>query len=298
MLYLDQLTKNYKGEIRLNEPLAPFTSLKLGGPADVFLMPKDKQDVIEAVKWIKEYNLNYYVLGFGTNLLVSDSGFRGVVIHLSNSLDKVEIVQNTVYAEAGISLPLLVLETLKQGLGGMEMLGGVPGTLGGAVIMNAGAYGGEIFDVIKKVEVVRGTEFLILAKKDIHYEYRKTNLDKDIVIATHFELKQGNKEELMEKRKDMLKKRRDSQPLELPNAGSIFKNPTGHFAGVLIEQCGLKGHRVGGVSVSEKHANFLVNDKNGTAADMMILIDHVRRTVREQFSVELEMEVKKLGFDE
>jgi UDP-N-acetylmuramate dehydrogenase len=297
MLYLDQLTKSFKGEIRLNELLAPYTSLKLGGPADVFLMPKDKQDVIEAVKWIKQYNLNYYVLGFGTNLLVSDAGFRGVVIHLSNSLDKIEIAQNSVYAEAGVSLPLLVLETLKHGLGGMEMLGGVPGTLGGAVIMNAGAYGGEIFDVIKKVEIVRGTDFQILAKKEIHFEYRKTNLDKDIVIAAHFELKPGNKEELLDKRKEMLKKRRDSQPLELPNAGSIFKNPQGHFAGVLIEKCGLKGYRVGGVSVSEKHANFLVNDQNGTSSDMMILIDHVKKTVREQCSVELEMEVKKLGFD-
>ena len=297
MLYLDQLTKTFKGEIRLNEPLANYTSLKLGGPADVFLMPKDKQDVIEAVKWIKTYNLKYYVLGFGTNLLVSDSGFRGVVIHLSNSLDKIEINNTAVYAEAGVSLPLLVLETLKHGLGGMEMLGGVPGTLGGAVIMNAGAYGGEIFDVIKKVEVVRSAEFQILQKKEIHYEYRKTDLDKDIVIAAHFELKNGDKDALLDKRKEMLKKRRESQPLELPNAGSIFKNPQGHFAGALIEKCGLKGYRVGGVSVSEKHANFLVNDKNGTASDMMILIDHVRKTVKEQFSVELEMEVKKLGFE-
>ncbi len=298
MLYLDEITKVFKGKVLLNEPLAPYTSLKLGGPADVLLQPTDKQDVIEAIKWIKKYNQNYYVIGYGTNLLVSDSGFRGVIISLTDSLNKIEISGTSVYAEAGVSLPFLVLQTLKEGLGGMEMLGGVPGTLGGAVIMNAGAYGGEIFDVIKKVELVRGSEFSTLSKNHIHHEYRKTDLDKDVVIAAHFELQVGNKEELLEKRKQWLQKRKDSQPLELPNAGSIFKNPTGKFAGVLIEQCGLKGYRVGGVSVSEKHANFLVNDQKGTAADMIQLIEHVKQTVREKEGIELEMEVKKLGFDQ
>lgn len=297
MLYLDDLPKTFKGEIKLNELLAPYTSLKLGGPADVVLFPKTKQDIVEAIKWITLFHLKYIVLGYGTNLLVSDQGFRGVVIYLSDSLNKIEITKTNVYAEAGVSLPLLALETVKHGLSGMELLGGIPGTLGGAIIMNAGAYQSEIFNVVETVEVVRQAELISLKKNEIQYGYRKTNLTNDIVVSATFELKEGNKEELLDRRKEMLTKRRNSQPLELPNAGSMFKNPEGNFAGALIEKCGLKGYRIGGVSVSEKHANFLVNDQQGTSAEMTKLIEYVRNQVQEKFNITLEMEVKKVGFD-
>lgn len=297
MLYLDELGKTFKGEIRLSEPLAPYTSLKLGGPADVFLIPKTKEDIIEAVKWIRKYNSPHYYLGYGTNILVGDAGFQGVVVRIADTLNTISVQGTKVYAEAGASLPLLVLETLKVGLAGLEALGGVPGTVGGALLMNAGAYGSEIFDVVEKVEVVRGSKLVTLLKEEVHHEYRKTNLDHDFIISCTLALKKGDKEALLERRRELLKKRRETQPLDMPNAGSIFKNPPGQFAGVLIESCGLKGYRVGGVSVSEKHANFLVNDQNGTAADMMELITYVKTKVFEKHGVKLEMEVKKVGLE-
>lgn len=297
MLYLDELGKTYKGEIRLSEPLAPYTSLKLGGPADVFLIPKTKEDIAEAVKWIRKYHIPHYYLGYGTNILVGDEGFKGVVVSIADSLNAITIQGTKVYAEAGASLPMLVLETLKSGLAGIEALGGVPGTVGGALLMNAGAYGSEIFDVVEKVEVIRGTKLVSLAKEEVHHEYRKTNLDQDFIISCTLALKKGDKEALLERRRDLLKKRRETQPLDLPNAGSIFKNPPGMYAGALIESCGLKGHRIGGVSVSEKHANFLVNDQNGTAADMLALIEYVKAKVLEKHGIKLEMEVRKVGIE-
>jgi len=297
MLYLDELTKTFRGEIRLSEPLAPYTSLKLGGPADVFLIPKTKEDVIEAVRWIRKHGLRHYFLGYGTNILVSDAGFRGVVVRLADTLTEIRIQGTKVYAEAGASLPLLVLETIKAGLAGLESLGGVPGTVGGALLMNAGAYGTEIFDVVETVEAIHGSKVLKFDREDIHYEYRKTNLDHDFILSCELALKKGNREDLLEKRKNLLQKRRDSQPLDVPNAGSIFKNPPGKFAGALIESAGLKGVRVGGCSVSTKHANFLVNDQGGTSSDMISLIETVRKAVQEQHGVKLELEVKKVGFE-
>lgn len=296
MYFLDDLQLTFSGKVLLNERLANYTSLKLGGPADVMLKPETKADVVHALQWINKYRLPFVVIGFGTNILVSDAGVRGVVLNISDSLKNVEIKNTRVYAEAGISLPLLVLETLKAGLAGIENLGGVPGTLGGGILMNAGAYGRELFDVIDQVEVVRKGQLLTLKKEDIHFEYRKTDLKDDFILAAHIQLTHGVKEDLMTKRSEMLKKRRESQPLDVPNAGSMFKNPPGLFAGVLIESCGLKGFRIGGVSVSVKHANFLVNDQNGTASDMMNLINYVKNTVFEKHKVQLEMEVKLVGF--
>ncbi|NUQ81326.1 MAG: UDP-N-acetylmuramate dehydrogenase [Bacteroidetes bacterium] len=298
MYHLDELAKAFQGEIRLSEPLAHYSSLKLGGPADVFLLPKSRNDVVEAVRWINKYRYQHYILGYGTNVLISDSGFRGVVVRIADQLTDIRFEGKEVYAEAGASLPLLVLETLKQGLAGLESLGGVPGTVGGALLMNAGAYGSEIFDVVKTVDVVRGTRLMTLKREEVRFEYRKTNLDHDFILGTLLVLKQGDREALMERRKELLKKRRDTQPLELPNAGSIFKNPPGQYAGQLIESCGLKGYRIGGVSVSEKHANFLVNDQSGTAEDLIRLIEYVTRIVYEKHGIRLEMEVKKIGFDQ
>lgn len=298
MYHLDELARVFQGEVRLSEPLAYYSSLKLGGPADVFLLPKSKNDVVEAVRWINTYRYPHYILGYGTNVLISDAGFRGVVVRIADQLTDIRFDGNDVYAEAGASLPLLVLETLKHGLAGLESLGGVPGTVGGALLMNAGAYGSEIFDVVKTVDVVRGTRLMSLKREEVRFEYRKTNLDHDFILGTLLELKPGDRESLMERRKELLKKRRDSQPLDLPNAGSIFKNPPGQYAGQLIESCGLKGYRIGGVAVSEKHANFLVNDHGGTADDLIRLINHVTSVVFEKHGIRLEMEVKKIGFDQ
>ena len=200
-----------------------------------------------------------------------------------------------VRAGAGILLPKLVLDLLKEGFTGMEGLGGIPGTLGGAIIMNAGAYGTEIFEFVTDVELIRDGEVYTLSRDQIHYTYRATDLNNDIILEVGFEFERGDVEIAKERRKELLAKRKNSQPLDRPNAGSIFKNPDGDYAGRLIEVSGLKGTRVGDAVVSEKHANFLVNDGNATASDMMALIKLVQDKVKADHHQELELEIKLLG---
>jgi UDP-N-acetylmuramate dehydrogenase len=202
---------------------------------------------------------------------------------------------DTVRAGAGVNVPKFVLDLLKEGFTGMEGLGGIPGSLGGAIIMNAGAYGSEIFEFVTDVEVIRNGVAVTLRRDEIFYTYRDTDLTKDIILEVGFRFERGDVVAAKERRKELLAKRKDSQPLDRPNAGSIFKNPTGDYAGRLIEACELKGTRIGDAVVSEKHANFLVNDGHATASHMMRLIALVRDRVRSDHGVELELEVKLLG---
>jgi UDP-N-acetylmuramate dehydrogenase len=299
MVSLEKLQSVFKGEILLGEPLAKYTSFKIGGPADVFLKPRDKDDIVQAVRFFDEQKWQYMLLGRGSNILVSDEGFRGAVMTLRDNLEKVEITGETVYAEAGCDLPSLALMLTKKNLGGMEALSGIPGSLGGAVIMNAGAYGKEIFEVIEWVEVIRGGKVKRLKKNDIAFQYRGTDLNDDVVLAVQFKLKpltDDEKAKALDDRKEWMAKRSASQPLNFPNAGSIFKNPQGTFAGKLIEECGLKGHQIGGAMISEKHANFIVNTDEAKADDVMQLITIARTEVKQKFGIDLELEIKLIGF--
>ncbi len=292
---LSALHSTFKGQILLNEPLSNHTWLKIGGPADLFLVPSSKDDVVHAISFCTNHSLPFTILGSGSNVLVGDKGIRGAVIALHKTLDYMNVDGSKVRAGAGILLPKLVLDLLKEGFTGMEGLGGIPGTLGGAIIMNAGAYGTEIFEFVTDVELIRDGEVYTLSRDQIHYTYRATDLNNDIILEVGFEFERGDVEIAKERRKELLAKRKNSQPLDRPNAGSIFKNPDGDYAGRLIEVSGLKGTRVGDAVVSEKHANFLVNDGNATASDMMALIKLVQDKVKADHHQELELEIKLLG---
>ncbi len=308
MLNLQELRQALRGEVQLNYNLAKLSSFRIGGNADVFISPKDKEDVKNAVKFFEKVNMPYVVLGRGSNVLISDKGIRGAVISLRENLEQVKVKEENgevlVYAEAGADLPALAVEMLKRGYGGLENLSGIPGSVGGAILMNAGAYGKEIFEVIENIEVIRNGEIKTLQRNEVAYRYRGTDLEDDIILACRLRLKKLSAEEkklAMENRKVLMEKRRNSQPLTLPNAGSIFKNPppdehgNPRFAGALIEACCLKGKRIGGAQISEKHANFIVNVDNAKASDVMALIELAKSQVKKKFGIELELEIKLLG---
>lgn len=292
---LARLHSTFSGKVLPNEPLSGHTWLKIGGPADVFLVPDTKEDVLRAVSFCTEEGIPYTILGSGSNVLVGDDGIRGAVIAIHKTLDYLHVDGDVVRAGAGVNVPKLVVDLLKHGFTGMEGLGGIPGSLGGAIIMNAGAYGTEIFEFVTDVELIRSGNAVTLTRDQIFFTYRGTDLTNDIILEVGFRFERGDVDAAKERRKVLLAKRKDSQPLDRPNAGSIFKNPPGDYAGRLIEASGLKGTRVGNAVVSEKHANFLVNDGEATARDMMGLIELVRSRVRADHGVELELEVKLLG---
>nr|BCX00742.1 MAG: UDP-N-acetylenolpyruvoylglucosamine reductase [Bacteroidota bacterium] len=295
MIELDRLRRLLRGEIRLREPMSRHTSLRIGGPADVFIVPADKEDVIRIMTWLQEREIAYFILGRGTNILVGDEGIRGVVVALGHTLEYLRIEGNRVTVGAGYALPRLVLECLRRGLGGIEGLGGVPGSVGGAVIMNAGAYGVELFEYLCEVELVQGGCHQVRRREEIQYGYRYTDLKGSVVLEAVLQLPSVDPKEALRRRRELLDRRNRTQPLDMPNAGSIFKNPPGDYAGRLIEAAGLKGFSIGGAMVSPRHANFLVNTGSATARDMWRLIEHVRQTVRDRFGVELELEIELVG---
>jgi len=293
---IQEILSFFRGTVKYNEPLKKHTTLKIGGPADYFFEPADKQDVINLILYHYEHNLPYFVLGKGSNILVGDKGIRGSVIAIRDTLSYMHIEGEYVTAGAGYNLPRLVLDVIEQGLEGIENLGGIPGTVGGAVIMNAGAYQREIFDVITRVECIRAGKHVHLKPEDIEFKYRYTNLTDSVILEITLKLKKAlDIEEIKQKRKTLLEKRNQSQPLNKPNAGSIFKNPPNDYAGRLIEACHLKGLQIGGAMVSPKHANFLINEDNATASDMMSLIQKVKTCVFEKFNIALELEVQLIG---
>jgi UDP-N-acetylmuramate dehydrogenase len=315
MMSLEELREHICGEVTRNQNLAKFSSFRIGGNAEIFVVPTDKEDALRAVAFFEKKLIPYLVLGRGSNVLISDAGIKGAVISLRENLEKIEVQTSAhqaaadeaiVYAEAGVDLPMLASQMLKQSLGGLENLSGVPGSLGGAILMNAGAYGKEIFEVIEWVEVIRNGKLVRLQKQDIAYRYRATDLEKDVIVACELRLKKLSPVELeaaSKNRKAWMEKRRTTQPLNLPNAGSIFKNPPPdahgkpRFTGELIEACGLKGMKIGGAQISEKHANFIVNRDDAKAADVLELIEMAQHHVKEKFDIDLELEIKLLGFE-
>lgn len=297
MFSVEKVKEFFKGNISISEPLSRFTTFRIGGPADYYLEPKDRDDLMKLIKYLKEINYPYIIIGNGSNILISDDGIRGAAINLEFGFTKIEVMKNKVFAEAGIRLSKLVDVCIEHSLVGIENLAGIPGTLGGAILMNAGAYGGEISDYIKVVEVLEGTEIKFLKKEECGFSYRKSNLEGKIILSAEFELPFGDKTKAKERRKELLLKRNQSQPVELPNAGSIFKNPSGDYAARLIEQAGLKGLTIGGAKVSEKHANFIVNFNNAAANDVLELMKVIQQTVFQKFGIMLEPEIKMIGFD-
>ena len=284
--------------VKQQEPMSRHTTFRIGGPADFYLCPHSTKEVQEIVEICKEENLPYFVLGNGSNLLVSDKGYRGVVIQLWKNFSDITVKDCCIQAKAGALLSKVAVEALEAGLTGMEFASGIPGTIGGAAFMNAGAYGGEMKDIIKSVKVLDTQgEVRVLPKEELKMGYR-TSIVKEkgyTVLSVELELSKGNREEIRNTMEDLKERRTSKQPLEMPSAGSTFKRPEGYFAGKLIMDSGLRGFSVGGAQVSEKHCGFVVNKGGATAMDVLNLIREVQRRVKEQFGVDLETEVRFLG---
>jgi UDP-N-acetylmuramate dehydrogenase len=296
----DKLTKMInKNNIKTDEYLRNHTYTRLGGKADLFVTPTTYEEVQSLVQFAKEENVPFTLLGNGSNLIVKDGGIRGIVILLKN-FDKITVEENHLKAQSGAAIISASRKALESRLSGLEFACGIPGTVGGALFMNAGAYGGEIKDVLDYALVVDKEGNLIKRMAaDLALDYRTSNIAEngDIVLEAVFSLTPGNYEEIKAVMDDLTERRESKQPLEYPSCGSVFKRPPGYFAGKLIQDSGLQGTRIGGAEVSKKHAGFIVNINNATASDYIALIRHVQKTVKENFDVALEREVRIIGED-
>ncbi len=288
------------GEDRVftEEAMSQHTTFKIGGPADYFLMPDKGEDVGRVIKICKEKEIPYFILGNGSNLLVGDGGYRGAVIQIYRNMSSVTVEENEITAQAGALLSAVAAAAKNASLTGFEFAGGIPGTIGGAVVMNAGAYGGEMKDVLTEVTVMNAEgDIFTLPTEELELGYR-TSIIKTagyIVLEAKIRLKEGDPEVIRETMKDLTIRRTTKQPLEYPSAGSTFKRPEGYFAGKLIMDSGLAGYQVGGAQVSEKHCGFVINAGDATARDVRTLMDNVRDIVYKKYGVTLEPEVKFLG---
>lgn len=285
-------------EILVAEPMKNHTTFRIGGPADALALPKTPEEVAEVVRFCHEHAQPYYVLGNGSNLLVSDEGYRGLVLQLYRNFNDIQVNGETITVQAGAMLAAVARTAYQTGLTGLEFASGIPGTIGGAVVMNAGAYGGEMKNVLKEVTVLtKEGEVLVIPAKALELGYRTSVIPKNgwIVLGAVLQLKKGDQEQILARMEELKEQRITKQPLDLPSAGSTFKRPEGYFAGKLIMDAGLRGFTVGGAQVSEKHCGFVVNRGNATAADVWELICEVKRRVKEMTGVELEPEVKLLG---
>ena len=286
-------------EILYDEPMSKHTTFRVGGAADVFVRIASEEQLKVLIPELVKSEIPYYVFGKGSNLLVGDKGFRGVVIQLDEAFEKIKVNNNIVTACAGASMAKIAKTALQNSLTGFEFAAGIPGCVGGGVIMNAGAYGGEMKDVVSKVRVLcKDGNIKEYTNEAMSFGYRFSalkNKPEYIVLEVEIILEPGNEEEILAKMQDLAKRRKDKQPLEYPSAGSTFKRPEGYFAGKLIGDAGLSGYSVGDAEVSEKHNGFVINRGNATAADVRTLIETIQCKVYEQFGVNLEREVIYLG---
>ena len=299
MLGIDNIKQLFKGEIFENEILSKRTWYQIGGPCEYYCIPDDLDDLKRLVDYCEGNGFEYFILGKGSNLLICDRGVKGFVIDLSKASSFTNIEGSSITAGAGCYMPKIVLECEKAGLGGIEMFAGIPGTVGGAIKMNAGCHGKEMFDVLTKVTIMKHGEIQTILKEHIKFGYRHVETFEDsaiVILAGTMCLEKANQETLTERRKGFMKKRQETQPIHLPSSGSVFKNPMNDHAARLIDRCGLKGFTIGKASVSTKHANFIVNEGGAKASDVLSIINKVRETVFEQFRVTLELEVKLVGF--
>ena len=287
-----------KDRIRQNEPMKNHTTFRVGGPADIFLTPS-AEELPAVLSVCREEQMPVTVIGNGSNLLVGDQGIRGVVICIGFGMRGIRVDGEKIFLEAGVTLAVAAQQAAKAGLTGLEFASGIPGTFGGAVVMNAGAYGGEMKDVIVSVRVIsEDGEILTLSKEELDLSYRHSVIPERGYLVIDGELlltREKDPDQITERMEELKKKRIEKQPLEYPSAGSTFKRPEGYFAGKLIMDAGLRGFSVGGAAVSEKHCGFVINKGNATAADICALMDEVTRIVKEKYAVTLEPEVKKVG---
>ena len=287
-----------KDSILTDEPMSRHTTFRVGGPADFFVTPKAKEEVRDVIRICKEAGMPYYIIGNGSNLLVSDAGYRGVIVQIYKEMNEVKVEGDLVKAQAGALLSGIAAKALGAELSGFEFASGIPGTIGGACVMNAGAYGGEMKDVLESVTVLTGEGKIIeLGRNELELGYRTSVIAKKgyIVLGAVLKLERGDGEKIKTYMDELKEKRVTTQPLEYPSAGSTFKRPEGYFAGKLIEDAGLRGFQVGGAQVSEKHCGFVINRDHATAADIMELMRQVQIRVKENSGVDLEPEVKRLG---
>lgn len=291
--------KSILGEenVFVNEPMNKHTTFRIGGKADFLVCPKNIENVKDIISYLSDNSINYYVIGNGSNLLVKDNGFRGVIVKLFKDFSKVDVDGCLIKAEAGATLSAVAKKAMQSSLAGMECLSGIPGTIGGAICMNAGAYGGEIKDIVKDITVLENGVIKKLTKDEAEFSYRNSKImrEKMVVLEVVLELEKGNKEEIQEKMKLLMAQRNEKQPVNLPSAGSTFKRPEGYFAAKLIDDCGLRGFSVGDAEVSKKHCGFVVNNKNASACDVLKLMEIVSKKVKDEFGVLLEPEVRIIG---
>lgn len=291
------LQENLKSVVLQKEPMKKHTSFKTGGEADLFIAIENIEDLKTAIRILKERQFPYYIMGNGTNLLVRDKGYRGAILQLFHKMNRIDRKGTRLEAEAGALLSSISAEAQKASLTGFEFASGIPGTLGGAICMNAGAYDGEIKQVLVEVEVLADGNILQCKAEELALSYRKSIIPERgwIVLKGIIELKEGDSQKISDRIAYLASQRKEKQPLNFPSAGSTFKRPEGYFAGKLISDAGLKGFAIGGACVSEKHAGFIVNQGNATSEDILNLIAYCQKTVWKKFGVNLETEVKVIG---
>nr|WP_295971546.1 UDP-N-acetylmuramate dehydrogenase [uncultured Bacillus sp.] len=297
--FIAELKSMNVGQVKEYEPLASHTTIKIGGPADLFIEPSSIENLEKVMEWIRHHHLKWRVIGRGSNLLVSDNGIEGAVIKLGEKLNGMEIYGSNLIVGAGYSLISLAVSAGKQGLSGLEFASGIPGSVGGAVYMNAGAHGSDISKVLTEAHILfEDGAFEWLSNEEMEFAYRTSLLQKKrpgIVVEAKFQLTPGNRDEIvsvMQKNKDY---RKETQPWNYPCAGSIFRNPLPLYAGRLIQDSGLKGYKIGGAQISHMHGNFIVNAGNAKAEDVLQLIEFARKTIFDKYQVKMETEVEIIG---
>lgn len=292
---LEELKKLNIEKIIEDESLSKYTTFKIGGPAKILIEAVSDEEILKIIKLFDEMNENYLIIGNGSNLLISDEVFERPVIVLDKNFAKImPIDEVTLYAEAGASLKSLANKALDLELGGLEAISGIPGTVGGAVYMNAGAYGSEIKDVVTKIRCIKDEKIVELEAHEANFAHRRSIFQEKgyVILGAYFKLEKKAREEIKAEQKDYTQRRVDKQPLEYPSAGSVFKRPTGYYASKLIEDAGLKGFSVGGAMVSKKHSGFIINTGGASFEDVVTLIEKVKAIVKEKFAVDLEEEIR------
>ena len=296
---LRELNEYQVGTVKKDEELARHTTMKIGGPADLFIEPTSIDGLKKTMQLVQKYRVNWRAIGRGSNLLVSDQGIEGVVIKLGNNLKDMKLDGTQLTVGAGYSIVALAVLISKKGLSGLEFASGIPGSVGGAVYMNAGAHGSDISKILTDAHILfEDGSLQWLTNDEMEFSYRTSVLQKKrpgIVVEARFQLTEGDKEQIvavMQKNKDY---RKVTQPYDSPCAGSIFRNPLPHFAGKLIEEAGLKGFQIGGAQISEMHGNFIVNAGNAKASDVLQLIEYVKKTIMEKYNIQMETEVEIIG---
>lgn len=286
--------------ICLQESMASHTTFRIGGLADCFVQLENTEQLIKVQKYLSQVGVPFFVLGNGSNLLVSDAGFRGVILQIGSKMNRVTVEGNVIVAQAGASMAQIARTAMEHELTGMEFASGIPGTIGGGVVMNAGAYGGELSQIVTQVNVVNSEGGIMeLDNETMEFGYRTSTIRNNPFTVTEviLRLEKGDRQQIRERMEELAAKRREKQPLEYPSAGSTFKRPAGHYAGQLIMEAGLRGLQCGGAKVSDKHCGFVINTGNATAEDVRKLIREVQARVKDQFNVDLETEVLFLGWE-